>query len=207
MPLLVCVVYYKTHKDDVTGARSHILIVATKRLSCLRSGGSGLASAFAMSRLVPRAFAPADEDLSLQVSGLDEFFPTRMEPQEADPTLAIALQEIFPERSAEPIAITEPPVATTLDAWRESNDVDDWFGDASESHLPTTRDARRGANDFDDDFADAFADADAASTSIAADERPSRRRRACSPNSEIRRAAEDFQRFADEFHAFATECR
>lgn len=119
------------------------------------------------------------DDPNLAVDGLSEFLPPESD-SEVDPTLAVnALHEFFDDDGQ-----TAPPVTQV----------------SQETPRPPSHDTDTGG--LADYFRDRLQTADAGDAEIVdvAAEDPGFQ-------SEIQRAALDFQRFAEKFHAFASQCQ
>ena len=143
-----------------------------------------------MNRLASRTCGPVDSlDPTVAVDDLSEFLPPTYD-LDVDPTLAVnTLQEFFAdERPSQPVMDesdeTPDPI---VDGGLETGGLGDYFRGLADA--PAVTDGDRVARDHFD-----------AGTEDVAAQNPAFQ-------SEIQRAAMDFQRFAEKFHAFASQCQ
>jgi hypothetical protein len=186
-----------------------------------------LRHAHAVSRATRKAFEQPDpSDPTLAVDNLGDLFPSPAD-SEVDPTLAVtALQELFPARPARPVPIEDMYPAAASDSALQEDNLDDYFPDRDEAATNANDDASGPTvkalcfPDTDEASTDAYDDepgptvkalcfpdtddTDEASTDTYDDE-PGPTVKAICVESDIHRAAMDFLRFAEKFHAFASE--
>jgi hypothetical protein len=112
-------------------------------------------------------------------------------PHKNDPTLAVdGLSELFPAQTR--LEVDSALTFADLFPQQAAAEIDDYFsfaGDAAPAAAPGAATADTPVDDDEDFESEQFVQSDEVF------------------QSEIQRAALDFQRFADKFHAFASDCQ
>ena len=157
-----------------------------------KRGGLSLAYVCHMNKFATEAFERADRlDPTLTLDGLTDFLPPELD-SEVDPSLAVnTLQEFFAEEQPAPGATNTfdgMPAPYACDGAAGTDELEDYF-----RGLETAPELAR------DDRAAAAAGGSCVELAEV-DENPGLQ-------SEIQRAALEFQRFAEKFHAFASQCQ
>jgi hypothetical protein len=144
-----------------------------------------------MSRATRKAFERPDQnDPTLTVDDLGDLLPCHTD-AEIDQTLTVGtLQDFYPTRPSQSVPVVEPYVPSDLAI--NADGLDDYFPDKADA--PTYA--------YEDDSDVTMEDLTVETLSV---ETLSAKGR--SVETEIHRAAVDFQRFAEKFHVFANECQ
>jgi hypothetical protein len=136
---------------------------------------------------------PDRSDPTLAVDNLNDLWPSQAD-AEVDPALAVsALQDLFPSRPPRSVSIVDAHLPAASDLALNADSLDDYFPDRDEA--PTY---------VYDDESGLTVERESGLTTEG--ESGLTVERLC-VESQIHRAAMEFQRFAVKFHAFASECQ
>jgi hypothetical protein len=165
-----------------------------------RVGPRGLRLALSplVSRATRRAFErPDPNDPTLTVDNLSDLFLCQTD-AEADQTLTVGtLQDFYPTRPSQSASVVEAYLPAASDLAMNADSLDDYFPDKDEAPIYA----------YEDESGLTAEDLTVETLPVETPplERPSVEGRYV--ESEIHRAAVDFQRFAEKFHVFAHECQ
>jgi hypothetical protein len=151
-----------------------------------------LRNAHSVNTVSRKAFERADpNDPTLTVDNLSDLWPSQVD-AEVDPTLAVgAMQDLYPARPAGSAPIVEAYLPAASDLALNADSLDDYFPDRDEA--PT--------HAYDDESGLTTA----GESGLTVEGGSGLTVEGLCVESEIHRAAMDFQRFAVKFHAFASE--
>jgi hypothetical protein len=149
-----------------------------------------------MSRATRKAFERADpNDSTLTVDDLNDLLPCDTD-AEIDQTLTVGtLQDFYPTRPSQSVAAVEPYLPSDLAM--NADGLDDYFPDRADA--PTYA--------YEDDADVTMEDLTVETLPVETLSVETLSAKGRSVETEIHRAAVDFQRFAEKFHVFANECQ